>query len=202
MGSQVPVTGLCVLIGVALFAAGCSHARFYAGDGTFTDRGWLAYSGRYSIDLGPVSLGAPGTYTYRLNGLPRAQMNVAVSLTEERPNGIGESRPSHPTRVRVELRDCDNQLVILEEGSLDTWVRSFAQRSTESKFYRGGESKDVPLPGGGTRGERLGLKASGGWGTYFNAEPGCEYRLKFDVLPSTQYSQRPSRLVVDGWDRM
>lgn len=191
-----------VLIGTAILAVACSHAAFYAGDGRFLDRGWMAYSGRYTIDLGPVNLAAPGSYAFRLSGLPRAEMVVAVTVVEGKANGVIDVRPPHPTQVRVELRDCSNQLVILEEGALDSWVHSYALGNTESKLYRSGESKEVAIPGGGYRGQRLGEKASGGWGTYFNAEPGCEYRLKFDVLPSTQYVQRQAHLIVDGWDRM
>ncbi len=175
---------------------------FYTGEGQFTDRGWLNYSGRYVIDLGPVNLAAPGSYTYKLSGMPQARMVIGISVVEDNPNGLDQPRPEHPTRVRLELQNCENQIAILEEAPLDAWVHSYALRDTTSKLYRRGEARDIPLPGGGTRGELVGLKASRGWGTYFDSEPNCEYLLKFDVLASDHYIPRAARLVVDGWGRM
>jgi hypothetical protein len=191
-----------VVVGFATVGAGgCNHAMFYTGDGHLTDRGWLNYSGRYTIDLGPLDLAVPGSYSYKLSGLPHAELVVGVAVVEDKPNGIGDTKPTHPAQIRVELRNCENQVAILEEGALDTWVQSYALRDANSFYYRQGIGKEIPLPDGGTRGQRIGRKASGGWGTYFEAEGGCEYRLKLDVIAPEQ-SNRPARVVVNGYGRM
>jgi len=181
---------------------GCSHAMFYTGDGQLIDRGWLNYSGRYTIDLGPVNLAVPGSYSYKLSGLPHAELVVGIAVVEDKPNGIDEARPRHPAEIRVELRNCESQVAILEQGALDTWVHSYALRDVNSFYYRQGQGKEIPLPDGGTRGQRVGKKASGGWGTYFEAEGNCEYRLKFDVISPEQSTERTARLVVNGYDRL
>jgi hypothetical protein len=101
----------------------------------------------------------------------------------------------------MQLRTAEGETVILEEGSLNSWVRSYSALDNISDLYRMGEGKDIPLPGGGTQGERLGVKASGGWGTYFYSESDKTYLLKLEVLSSDQSMKREARLMVVGWDR-
>jgi hypothetical protein len=75
-----------LLSAVAASVLGCSHAPFYTGDGRFTDNGFMAYSRRFVIDLGPVDLSKPGTYNYSLSGLPRAEFFVHIQIAEEDQN--------------------------------------------------------------------------------------------------------------------
>lgn len=183
--------------------SGCSQAPYYTGDGTLIDNGFMAYSRRYVIDLGPVDLSAPGTYSYKLSGLPRAEFNVGIQVFEEKKNEWEwkSRRPDYPVTVRMELRTAEGETVIFEQGSLNSWVRSYGVLDNISDLYRRGEERDIPLPGGGARPERLGVKASGGWGTYFYSEFDKTYHLKLEVLSSDQSMKRAARLMVIGWDR-
>jgi hypothetical protein len=63
-----------------------------------------------------------------------------------------------------------------------------------------GESREVSTWWGGTSSKKLGVKASGGWGTYFESEEGRTYRLRLEVLSSDNW-KRVARVVVVGWDR-
>jgi hypothetical protein len=177
---------------------GCFASLFYTGDGKFKDNGILAYSRRYVVDLGPVDLSSPHTYSYRLSGLPHAEFAVIIRAFEPKKNEW-DVRPPHPAVVRLQLNTESGDTVILEQGGLDSWVRGYGVLDNISELYVRGESRDIPLPGGGTRGERLGLKASGGWGTYFDSEPSRKYVLKLEVLSSEH--DTPAHLVLLGWDR-
>lgn len=190
---------LSLLVTVSTLS-GCSHWG-YTGDGQFTDNGWVAYSRRYEINLGPLDLSAPGAYSYKLSGLPRAQFAVAIRVFEEKLNEWNAPRPNYPVSVRMKLRTAEGEVVILEEGSLNSWIRSYGVLDNVSDLYRMGETRDIPLPGGGTRGERLGSKASGGWGTYFDSEVDKTYLLKLEVVSSHPSMTRSAQLYVRGWDR-
>jgi hypothetical protein len=179
---------------------GCSEARFYTGDGTFTDNGWMVYSRRFVIDLGAVDLSVPGTYTYKLSGLPHAEMNVGLRVFEAKKNEW-DVIPNYPATVRMELRTAQGEIVISEERPLNAWVRSFSALETFSDLYLRGESREIPLGGRTTRSEQVGVKASGGWGTYFNSEREMVYALTLVVLSTSPSMKRPARLQVVGWDR-
>jgi hypothetical protein len=180
--------------------SGCLHGG-YSGDGQFTDNGWEVYSRRYVIDLGPIDLSTPGTYSFRLSGLPHAEFVVGIRVFEEKKNEWNAPRPSYPVSVRMQLRTAEGETVIFEEGSLNSWTRSYGVLDNISDLSRQGEGRAIPLPGGGTRGERVGFKASGGWGTHFDSEVDKTYLLKLEVLSSHPSMNRPARLSVLGWDR-
>jgi hypothetical protein len=99
----------------------------------------------------------------------------------------------------MQLQNGQNQTAIDESAPLNSWLRSYAVGDKLSELYRRGEGREIPLQDGGTRGERVGVKASGGWGTFFYSEPGETYRLKVEVLESSM--SRPARIVVAGWSR-
>jgi hypothetical protein len=179
--------------------SGCSHTG-YSGDGRFTDNGVMTYSRRYVIDLGPVNLSAPGSYTYKLSGLPRAEFNVSIRVSEGTQN-TWNSKPDYPATVRVLMRTAQGETVISEEGPLNSFVRSYGVLDDISELYRRGIERDKPLPGGGARPEPLGVKASGGWGTYFHSDADKTYLLELHVLSSQGWGNRPARLMVNGWDR-
>lgn len=190
---------LLIFGGVAALS-GCFHAAFYKGDGQFTDNGFMAYSRRYVIDLGPVNLAVPNTYTYTLSGLPRAEFNVGIRVFEDKKNEW-DVRPSYPVTVRMQLLTAKGDIVILEEGRLDNWVRSYGALDSYSDLYLSGKGREIPLPDGGTRGERLGFKASGGWGTYFESDVHGPYLLTLEIFETEKSMNRPARLIVAGWDR-
>lgn len=87
---------------------------------------------------------------------------------------------------------------MLEEGRLDQWTRSCGESDTKSFYYRRGKGIDIPLAGGGSRGERIEVKASGGWGTYFVPEARAAYTLTVTILNAESTLRRPTRLVLEG----
>jgi hypothetical protein len=186
-----------MLTTVALIA-GCSHAPPYTGDGEFTDHGFMAYSRRYAIDLGPVDLSKPGTYIYSVSGLPRAEFVANIQVTEEDRN-TWEKKRSYPAVVHIQLQNEQGRTVIDEKAPLDSWLRSFGVHDNLSELYRRGEVREIALPDGGTKGERVGLKASGGWGTHFYSEPGDKYKLSVTILESSM--KQPARITMVGWER-
>ena len=191
MRSSLPLAALAL-------AAGCAHALFYTGDGRFVDNGFLAYSRRFEIDLGPVDLSTAGRYTYRLGGLPRAEFVVSLQVIEDKRNTTDKA-PDYPALVHVQLRDQNGDTVFDERAPLNAWVRSYGLPDNTSELHRRGRSVEVALPGGGSKQQRTGVKVSGGWGTYFHSERLATYTLTVDV--SEAALGRPSRLWLTGWGR-
>jgi hypothetical protein len=185
------------LAATVIGAVACSHAPFYTGNGHFTDNGFMAYSRRFVIDLGPVNLSKMGTYNYILSGLPQAEFVISIRVIEETTNTLN-GKPDYPAVVRVHLQNDRNETVIDEQAPLNSWVRSYGTLDNVSELYREGEEREVPIAGG-YRGEKLGVKASGGWGTYFYSDEGEKYKLRVDVLASSM--NRPASVVVLGWSR-
>jgi len=192
--------GQCLILCTSVIVlSGCiSAALFYTGDGKFTDNGFLVYSRRYEIDLGPIDLAVPGVYSYKLSGLPHAELVVGIRVFEERKNEW-DVRPEYPAVVRIQMQSEEGETVILEEGSLNSWVRSYGVRDNISELYLQGKGREIPLPGGGTKGQRIGFKASGGWGTHFDSETNKAYYLRVEVVSGSL--TRPARVHVDGFDR-
>jgi hypothetical protein len=186
-----------VLVAVGL--ASCYRSSSYDGDGQLTDAGWPAIEGnRYKLDLGPVDLTVPGIRSYRLHNLPSAEFTVGLEIIENEPIQMNSARPDHPSLVRLELKNSNDQIAILEEGPLDTWVRSYALGEVTSFLYRRGESRDISNGNGGTQGERLGIKAEKGWGTYFTAGRSSTYIIKFQVIDPRSAAKTAARLVLHG----
>jgi hypothetical protein len=184
---------------IAVFAAGAASTScglFYSGDGHVIDLGW-GNAPLYKIDLGPVDLTHVGTYTYRLVGLPDKELTVGFEIIEAQPND-SDARPSHPSVVRLELKASDDRTVISEYGPLDAWVWSHSQNDPVSFLYRNGEERDIRLEGGSIRIEKLGVKADGGWGTYFSPMRMTSYTLTLNVVEAQHLPQRPTRLQLHG----
>jgi hypothetical protein len=174
----------------------------YSGDGRLSDRGMLAYSSRYTIDLGVLDTSSPASRTYKLSGLPYATFTVGIEVIETEPNRSDDSKPKRQGRVAMELRNSAGALVIDESAPLPEWVRSYGLGATTSRFYRQGKSSETPLPGGGAQHTQTGVKASGGWGTYFNSEADDRYTLTVEIIEPFQPASISSRVTLVGWDRM
>jgi len=179
----------------AVAVSGCFRYTGYAGDGHFTDRGWQNYSHRYNVDLGPLDITTASSKTFTLRGLPRAEFCIGLAAKSE------AVKPSYNVIVRMILKSSDGQVIVSEEGPLRSWVAETALGSDNAFFYRQGSARDVPLPNGGTRGERLNVRASGGWGTYFNSESRAVYSLTVQILSSRASQDSSARLRLEGWDR-
>lgn len=187
------------MLAAVMSLTACYRASSYSGDGRLTDYGWWELEGnRFVLDLGPVDLSVPSRHSYRLSNLPNAEFTAGVEIVEAEPNLIGSARPAHPSVVRLELTTSNNEVAIIEEGPLDIWVWSYGVGGMESYLYRRGEAKEVPLGGGTTTSERLGVKAAKGWGSYFTPEESTTYFLTFEVLDSRSETKRPARLVLYG----
>lgn len=161
----------------------------------------MNYSMRYVLDLGPVDLEHIGVQTFRLAELPNAEFNVGFEIVESVPNALNGPRPDHRGKLRLALMSSDGQVIFRREDSLDQWVWSHGAGDSKSRLYLRGESKDVPIGGGDTKGVRLGEGPSGGWGTYFDSRESESYSLKLEVLEPLAVPGRAVRCVVVGWDK-
>jgi hypothetical protein len=181
----------------ALSLASCYRASWYNGDGELTDAGWLVLEGnRYKLDLGPLDLTVSGSHTFRLSNLPNAEFTAGIEIIEPEPIPTSDAQPEHTSYVRLELKTSNGEVVVLEEGPLNTWVWSHALRGSTAFLYRRGESRDVPTENGSVRVEPVGLKAANGWGSYFQAERSETYILTFQVIEPRNTAKRPARLML------
>lgn len=182
----------------ALFA--CAH-RGYRGDGSFEDKGWMAYSNRYTVDLGAIELQKDGLAVFQLDGLPHGEFTVGVEVEGTEHVELTDPAPIEMF-LRIELRSSSNDIIILEEGPISEWVAATSPTLPGwARFYRRGEAEEVVLPNGNTASKRIGLKASEGWGTYFNSEKRERYVLKVAVLSSGKLGNVSARVTLVGWDR-
>ena len=195
---RVTVMGL-----TAASLAGCFGLAglSYRGDGALTDHGMLAYSRRYVIDLGPFDVEHTGSKSYRLSGLPRSELVVGLDILEDHPNRLFEDRPRRG-RLRILVKNSAGDVVIDENQPLEKWTRTYGAGADTSSYYRAGESVDVPVGNGDVRPTRIGLKSSGGWGTYFDADPAETYTVTVTVLEPLKPSGRSASVSVIGWDRV
>ena len=161
----------------------------------------MAYSHRYTVDLGPIELGRDGSMTFQLKGLPHAQFTVGIDVKGSKDLQL-TNQPLRKTVLRIELRSSDNKTIIVEEAPLSEWVATTSPSSPGwAHFYRRGDAEDVVYSNGSTGSKRLGVKASEGWGTYFNSETPERYLLKVSVLSPGEVGDVSARLALVGWDR-
>jgi aminoglycoside 6'-N-acetyltransferase len=178
----------------AMLAAGAPLA--HEGDGAFADNGAHAPHSRYVLDLGPVDLGKPGRHEYRFGHLPGTEFAIGLRLAPRR----GKSGAPPAVAVRVTLENEKDELVVHAEGRLADWLWSEAD---DAWFvYQRGQQTHVAVAPRATRPQRIGLRADGGWGTYFTPRTGARYRLVIDVARADA-EERPAgaRLlaVAGGW---
>lgn len=173
----------------------------YTGDGRLSDKGALAYASRYAVDLGAVDATRSGSFSYRLSRLPRATFTVNIEVIDAEPNILDKPKSAYGGRVRVLLKNSAGEIVIDEDAPLQDWVRTYGLGLSTSSFYRRGEARDISLPNGNTRGEQIGVKASGGWGTYFNSEYADSYNLKIEIVEPLRPEGMPTRVTLMGFDR-
>jgi hypothetical protein len=187
------IIGVCILM--PLF--GCYSVSSYRGDGKLIGGEWRLFGlmRSYDLDLGSVDLTSMGSYSYRMANLPEAQFTVGIEVIEANPNNMSSKQPSHPCVLYLALDDEKGNSVIREQESLDSWTWSYSGNETTSYYYRRGSGIEIPLGNGTTQGQRIGVKASNGWGSYFDADESTTYHLTFRVL-SPDTSMRPARLVL------
>ena len=192
---RIQATIIIATFATSSITAGCG--LFYFGDGRLIDRGYFS-TPQYELDLGPVDLTRVSTYTYRLVGLPEVRMTIGFEIIETKPNSSIGQRPSHPSVVRLEVKNSDNGTAVSEYGSLDSWVWSYGEHDPVSFLYRRGEEKEIRLENGMTHYQWVGVKTDGGWGTYFTPTRMTTYTLTLNVVEAQQPPQRPTRLLLRG----
>jgi hypothetical protein len=186
------IVSKAVALAVSLLLAACDGDH-YSGDGTLTDAGLGAAHNRYVVDLGPVSLSSLNSHSFRLTGLPATEFTIGL-----RPINVlagCDASGLNSTKIRLDVRTGDGQVVISEEEPLSAWVTS------SDLVYRRGTEREEPKAGGAVKSVQTGVRASGGWGTYFTPRTSATYLATFEVLDAHGTSDCESRLVLlgGGW---
>ena len=190
MRASVLVPAICVAL---LPIASCDRSHGYRGDGTFRDFGPATAIDRYVVDLGPIDLSRPNQRSFRLLGLPGVEFTMG--LRQVNVSARCDAAALSSVRVRLEVKTGDGALVIAEDGPLSTWVNS------PQLVYRRGVELEKPEAGGAFQLVRTGVRASGGWGTYFTPRSSAPYFAEFDVVDAQGASGCESRIVLlgGGW---
>lgn len=168
----------------------------HEGDGRFADNGAQAPHSRYVLDLGAVDLGKPGTREFRFARLPGAEFTVGLGVAAR----AGEAAQPPDVSVRITLENEKDELVFHASGRLADWL--WSESGAEWFVYQRGPQTYVPVAPRATRPQRIGLRADGGWGTYFTPSATGRYRLVLEVSAVSAGGIAPgARLlaVAGGW---
>lgn len=191
MRSKTRIATLSPLMCAALFLlVACNRSPNYHGDGTLTDFGIEAADERYVLDLGLVDLSRLNRRSFKLAGLPAVEF--AMGLRQVNVSAGCAAAALNSTNVRMHVQAEDGQVVIDEEGPLSAWVTS------SSLVYRRGKERREPKDGDAFRLVETGVRAFGGWGTYFTPQTSVTYLAKFEVVETRDTSGCESRLVLVG----
>jgi hypothetical protein len=159
--------------------AACCSSPSYRGDGTITRHGFGA-----DVDLGPIDLSKQGHFDYSMEGLSPCEMVVGFRTAQRHLDAV----------VRMTLANDRGETVVAERGPLQSWVW------TEPGYfvYQRGEDRDIPIPGqSSVRVERVGVRADGGWGSYFTPVRTHRYRLAIDVEHTATVEAPQARVSVE-----
>jgi hypothetical protein len=190
--SRATVSARTICLVLVLVAA-CDRSHRYRGDGTLTDLGPTAAINRYVVDLGPIDLSRPNQRSFKMVGLPPVELTMGV-----RPVSVSagcDATALGSVRVRLEVQTEAGAVVVAEEAPLSAWV------SASDLVYRRGAAHQGPAGGDAVKYVRTGMRASGGWGTYFTPRSSGIYLAQFTVLDARGASDCESRLVLlgGGW---
>ena len=179
-----------LILATSFLLAACEH---YRGNGILTDAGVGTAGFRYVVDLGAVSLSNPNRRSFKMVGLPATEFTIGL-----RPVNVStgcDASSLYSTRVRLNIQADDGSVVVAEEGPLSTWITS------SNLVYKRGTEREEPKAGGVFELIRSGVRASGGWGTYFTPQTSVTYVAKFDVLETHGTTGCDSHLILlgGGW---
>ena len=188
--TNILVAAVCV---ASLQVVACDRSPGYRGDGTLTDFGPSTAHGRYAIDLGPIDLSRPNQRSYKMLGLP--QVEFTMGLRQVNVSARCDAAALGSVRVRLGVRSDDGVVIVTEDAPLSAWVVS------PDLMYRRGAEHEEPKAGGAFELVRSGVRASGGWGTYFTPQRTATYLAQLEVLDAHGLSGCESRLVLlgGGW---
>ena len=185
---------------MAVAIGGCVQGLLYEGNGHFVDRGPTVAIERYLLDLGPVDLSTKNQRQYSMAGLPSVEMVVGFEVVA--PSSDGQLLGSRPVDALVEivLINIGNEPVIRQRERLDRWTWSAASSQESRAFvYQRGHVRERSQGSGVITLERVGVRADGGWGSYFSPRDREMYILMLSVLEPASVSQGYSvRLLVKG----
>ena len=172
--------------------------------GKLTDRGPLAFSPRYVLDLAEIDVtkgqagqrqGIPprpnkdvvGQYTFSLRDLPVVEFTVGFNVTKKGGGNIGELGSISPplsATVRMTMVNDRGDKVMVEEAPLSQWRWSGGDLPEFTFVYRHGKVQEIPIGDGrgSVENRRIGFLADGGWGTAFRPREGTRYQLAVEIL--------------------
>jgi hypothetical protein len=154
LGDNARLT-IVMLVTLFLTIAGCDLVTPYSGAGRLIDNGIHAATDRYIIDLGPISLKALGTSTYKFKNLPKE--NFVIGLELSAPSHLKLDRTTNDSVVSIALKQ-DGNLLWEKAGKLSEWTWSISSPGHRAFVYGRGESS-----------------------TYFEALPRSEYEISMHV---------------------
>ena len=189
----------------ALCLTGCYSAASYRGDGRLYDAGWFSMYQRFWLDLGRLE--RTDSAEYRLIGLPDADLALGLQVESLNVKEARDEAARFEVGVELKLTTQGGVVVVHETRPLADWVwtcgtstPSMTSDCENSSFaYLRGDSREVKLKNGNTRDEPIGVKADGGWGTYFRPRRREEYRLEVRLRNGERFSDRYDlRVVASG----
>jgi len=164
------------LLIVTSITSGCESVAQYSGDGRLIDNGPRAATDQYVLDLGPISLKAPGTATFRFRNLPQENFVLGLEL-QASPDSKLDQTAIAPV-VSITLRQ-DGKPVVSKESRLGEWTWSVKSPGDRAFVY----GREKP-------------------GTYFDAVPGKDYELTIQVKQPDRGSANYTASLVaksGGW---
>lgn len=165
-----------LMIAMSLMAVGCDSVAQYSGDGKLIDNGPAAATDRYVIDLGPVSLKAPMSATFKLQNLPKENFVIGIELRA--PAGSRATQGEITPVVSIALLE-DGKALVTKEAKLDEWTWSVHSPGDYAFVYGRGQP-----------------------GTYFTPIAGKRYELTFRVKEPDRGSANYTASLVaksGGW---
>lgn len=123
------MTKRALTLAVAIVLTGCAPAGItphtsptYRGDGTLTVNSPRSQMAEYSLDLGLVSMSSPGSYRYKIAGLPKAEYHIAVWVVLDNESAEKIARMKFPVSARYTLRDSTGSIVQQRDGPLEPYL--------------------------------------------------------------------------------
>jgi hypothetical protein len=163
---------------------GLENSEGYKGDGVLTDKGTLAATNRYVLDLGKIQLNRKGEYSYLMSDLPQVEMVMGLGITVD-PSTTGYLKDKQfAMTIKMIITNGEGESVINEGGALRDWVWSDTPGMNHRFIYRRGAEKEIKSGDSSSSFKRTGVKADAGWGTYFTPRKHESYKIAITVMPT------------------
>lgn len=152
----------------------CYSVSYYSGDGHLIDKGSLAATDRYVLDLGVIKLNKQGITTYRIENLPAVNFVIGIEIqVSPEHRTIIENQSVKPT-IFIELLGPEGKPLIRDQSSLETWTWSVRVQDYTAFVYRQEQSS-----------------------TFFTPIANSRYELRVEIVnPDSIDSKYTARLLV------